>query len=398
MSGTDQSKWYCSLPWTGFSNDPDGKVRPCCLHKGYITQEDGSPYYVQTQSVKEIFASKYMKDLRQEFRNGAKPVGCEICIKDESNGYKSKRQTYQTDNVEFDQEPYLPIEYQMILSNACNLKCRSCTPSHSSQWQAEHKIIWGNTGYNMPHGQSGDKDSVLWSTRHEWMSFVQRLEIVGGEPFYIKQWRDLWKELITTGYSKNIAMSMSSNATIYSGDVVVDLAKHFKFIGLGLSIDGMGAMYEYLRHPGKWDEVKQNLLQYNELKNDPANSVLGLSYTYTIGWLNAWQLLEFHTWVKENTPNIRIWNNIIHNPKHMSIVSIPLRVKEQIAARWGTHNWGEYENDIAGIIKFMFSEQPTDDELRRLYTTFSKNDAIRNENIRNIIPAEFKSSIEFLIS
>ena len=77
--------WMCSLPWTGFSNDPDGRVRPCCIYKDYITDDNGDPFYVQTTSVKEIFSSKYMRDLRQQFRNGIKPSGCGTCVKDESN-------------------------------------------------------------------------------------------------------------------------------------------------------------------------------------------------------------------------------------------------------------------------------------------------------------------------
>ena len=126
-----QSNWYCKLPWTGFSNDPDGKVRPCCLYKGYIVDELGKEMYVQTNSVKEIFSSKYMKDLREEFRSGAKPKGCETCIVNEQNGYTSKRNMY-SGAMDYDSEPDVPVEYQMILSNACNLKCRSCSPSHSS--------------------------------------------------------------------------------------------------------------------------------------------------------------------------------------------------------------------------------------------------------------------------
>lgn len=64
---TASDKWYCTHPCTGFSNDPDGKVRPCCLFKDYIKDNDGKFMYVQTHSIKEIFASDYMKSLRQGF-------------------------------------------------------------------------------------------------------------------------------------------------------------------------------------------------------------------------------------------------------------------------------------------------------------------------------------------
>lgn len=387
-----QSPWICSLPWTGFSNDPDGKVRPCCLYRSYITQENGEPYYVQTNTVKEIFASKFMQDLRQEFRDGKKPKGCEVCIKDELNQYRSKRQTYLDSeigkNVNYDLEPELPVEYQMILSNACNLKCRSCSPSHSNLWQAEWKQLTGDTHYPMPHGQSGDKESVLWKDRHEWMQFVKRLEIVGGEPFYIKQWQDLWKELIEQDLSKDILVDMSSNGIIYAGEIIDYLCNHFKWIGVGLSIDGIGKTYEYLRHPGKWESVSQNIIKYHDYYKNSKR--LSMTFSHTIGWVNAWELPEFHTWVHTNTPNFRIWNNIIHRPRHMSLIMLPKQAKDIISNKWDSYNWKNYKVDIDGIKNFMYSENPTDEEIRNEYKSFIQHDKIRNENIIEIIPKELQ--------
>ena len=388
----NQSKWYCKLPWTGFSNDPDGKVRPCCLYKGYITDETGKEMYVQIHSVKEIFSSKYMKDLREEFRSGAKPKGCETCIVNEQNGYTSKRNLYSA-AMDYDSEPDTPVEYQMILSNACNLKCRSCSPSHSSLWQAEHKVMWGHTGYTMPHGQSGENDSVLWNKRNEWMSSLQRLEIVGGEPFYIKRWRILWDELIEQGLSKHIQMDMSSNATLYEGDVVENLIANFKGIGLGLSVDGMGKVYDYLRHPGNWAEVKDNMLKYHDIKKRSPESFI-VSVSHTIGWINAWELPEFHEFIKRQTPEFVIWNNLIHHPPHMAIWCIPETLKQRIETKWRSYDWGKYKNDIEGIITFMNSKQPSADELRRYYQTFAKHDVLRNENLLDIIPVDILDEVK----
>lgn len=384
--------WFCSLPWTGFSNDPDGKVRPCCIYKDFIKDENGNPYYVQTTSVKEIFSSDYMKSLRQQFRDGEKPIGCETCIKDENNGVPSKRLAYSKYKLNFDSEPELPVEYQMILSNACNLKCRSCTPSHSNSWQAEFKVLFGNTGYSMPHGQPSVNKSVLWEHRAEWMKNLERLEIVGGEPFYISQWKDIWNELVQTGLSKNVDMDMSTNCTIYGGDVLQEIIPHFRRVGVGLSIDGMGEMYNYLRHPGNWNEVQDNILKYRALSEKfPGN--FGFSYTHTIGWLNAYVVPEFHSWVKENTPEFRIWNNVIHWPRHMSIVMLPASAKEKIQNKWSEVDWGKYKNEIDGIINFMNSEQPSDEELRVEYKKFAVHDKFRNEDIRTVIPRELLPDI-----
>ena len=395
LSGTMESKWYCSLPWKGFSNDPDGRVRPCCLYKDHIKDENGNEMFVQTHTMKEIFSSTHMKDLRQQFRNGEKPAGCATCIKDENNGYTSKRLQYIKEDyiINYDAEPDLPTEYQMILSNACNLKCRSCTPSHSSLWQAEHKVIWGHTGYKMPHGQSSDSTSVLWKDRGEWMNYVERLEIVGGEPFYINKWRQLWDELIDNGLSKKIKMDMSTNCTIYEGDVLQKLIDNFKSIGIGLSVDGMGKTYEYLRHPGNWDEVRSNFLAYHDLQIRNPNWRWGVSVSHTIGWINSWELPEFHDFVKTETPYFKIWNNIIHYPPHMAVYMIPSSLKKRIEAKWLAYNWGRYDKDVKAILTLMNSQQPTDEELRNAYKTFKVNDKLRNECLLDILPAEIVEEI-----
>lgn len=381
------TQWYCNLPWRGFSNDPDGRVRPCCIYRDVIKQDNGEPFYIQTHSVKEIFSSNYMKQLRENFRQGEQPKHCEVCIKDELNGAKSKRQMYSMpleEQLDFDSEPEYPIEYQMIISNACNLKCRSCTPSHSSSWQAEYKIIWGNTGYQMPHGQPSDQTSVLWQNRDDWMQHVKRLEVVGGEPFYISKWQTLWNELIDRGLSKNISLDMSTNATINGSDIIRTLADNFKTVGIGLSIDGMGSTYNYLRHPANWEDTKKILIDYHSIPN------IDFSYSHTISWVNAWRLPEFHMWARTVTPRFRIWNNIVHRPRHMSIVMMPTNAKDLVEEKWNRFNWGIYKQDIQGIINFMHSEQPSDEEIAFEYKKFLVHDSVRNENIKNIIPAELQ--------
>jgi hypothetical protein len=333
-----------------------------------------------------------MKNLRQEFRDGIRPNGCETCIKDEENGVHSKRLAYANYRRNYNEEPGLPVEYQMILSNACNLKCRSCTPSHSNSWQAEYKVLFGNNGYKMPHNQSGHQKSILWEQRAEWMSHLERLEIVGGEPFYIRQWQDLWKELTELGYSQNIDMDMSTNCTIYGGDILLNLISKFKRIGVGLSIDGIGDIYNYLRHPGKWEEVQENIFKYKKLSDEFPNN-LGFSYSHTIGWLNSWYLPEFHSWAKEHTPNFRIWDNIIHWPRHMSIIMLPKTAKEKIQTKWQNYDWGIYKNNIQGIVNFMNSEQPSNHEIKEEYKKFLVHDKFRKENTFDIIAEEIREDI-----
>ena len=392
-------KKMCMIPWLGFSNSPAGEAQPCCIYKGNITDESGNNMTVQNYSVKEIFQSTFMKNLREDFRNNKMPEGCRTCWEDESNGFLSKRKIYNeqvrpalTNNVRWWEEPDLPVEYQMIINNSCNLKCRSCSPSHSTLWQAENKKLHGDTKFPMPDGQAGIETGKLWLERHEWYSSLKRLEVVGGEPMYIKQWHKIWQELIDLGLSKEIILDMSSNCTLIYPELITNLALNFKRVGIGLSVDGIGATYEYLRFPGNWETVYSNMRQYRDLaisineKSDKP-TFLGFQISYTLGWMNALDLPRMHKLLKDEFPDMKIWNNLIHYPDSMSLKSAPEDLKIFIAAEWDKYDWGPEHTDIVeGIKSFMFSSVANESQFQIYVNDMVKLDKHRNQNFLEVVP------------
>jgi sulfatase maturation enzyme AslB (radical SAM superfamily) len=241
----------------------------------------------------------------------------------------------------------------------------------------------------MPYGQPGGNDSVFLKDLDEWGSKIKRLEVVGGEPFYIEKWKTIWEYLIEKGYSKNIDLAMSTNASIFNIELLENISKNFKSVGVGLSIDGMGKTYEYLRKNASWDVSIGNCLKYHQFYKENNYKGLGFNYTYTISWLNAMQLPDFHDWIKNNTPEFNIWNNIVHYPPHMSITTIPESEKKRIEEKWRQYDWGKYQNDIDSILSFMWSKNYTDDEIMRLYKNFIFFDAVRNESTFDVIKDDY---------
>ena len=403
----DYPENLCLIPWTGFSNNPNGTVRPCCLYGENIKDESGEEMYVQTSSLKEIFGSKHMKDLRNEFRDNKKPKACNTCWVDEKSNRKSKRLTYNNEvyeslkeiDIDWRQEPDIPFEYQMIISNSCNLKCRSCTPSHSSQWMLEHEKYHGTSGYDLPHGQAGDKQGILRKDRFDWYPKLKRLEVVGGEPMYIKQWHQMFDELIELGYAKDIVVDMSTNANILLEDKLIYWADNFKRIGVGLSIDGTGKVYDYMRKLGEWETVYENMKRYHTLATEYKNKdielgkikksigcKLNVQVSFTLSWLNALELGKMHELVQNEFPNFKIWNNLVHFPDWMSLRYAPQDLKDLIEADWLQYDWKEYNDDIQGMRNFM--AQPTVDEETFEYF-LSKNvylDNHRKENFSEVVP------------
>jgi hypothetical protein len=237
----------------------------------------------------------------------------------------------------------------------------------------------------MPHGQAGDDDSVLWTKRHEWYDSVQRLEIVGGEPFYVKQWHQIFEELIETDRAKNISVNLSSNCTLFFGDLLEKMAKNFKFVGIGLSVDGTGSEYEYLRHPGNWDTVYANMKKYHDMMEKYTN--LNVQVSYTIGWLNALDLPIMHELLRTDFPKFKIWNNIIHYPEHMAICSATDEIKQAITDSWNDYEWkSEYKSIIDGVKTYMNSKSTSDTKFKEHVNVLLERDDIRNENLYESFP------------
>jgi sulfatase maturation enzyme AslB (radical SAM superfamily) len=328
-----------------------------------------------------------MKDLRKQFRNNERPAGCSTCWTDEDNNYDSKRIVYNTKihhnfGIDWTIEPIEISEFQLIISNSCNLKCRSCTPSHSSQWQQEMKMLTGSTGYEMPHGQSAEEAGKLWLDRHSWYKNLKRLEVVGGEPFYVKQWHTMFNELIDLGYSKNIDITLTTNCTLFFPELIDRIAENFKSVSIGLSIDGIGSTYEYMRHLGKWPIVYDNMKKYHALA-DRINIQLNL----TISWLNVLEVPELHELVSNQFPKFNIWNNLVHYPQHLCVWAVPEELKKSVSDKWDKYQWKkEYKDTMQGVLNYMNSKSITDEEFKKNLEIIYKTDEFRKENITQSIP------------
>ena len=77
----------CPLPWTHIEVDVNGGASPCCLYKGSIPNVK-----VYEQSLRSIQNHKYLDSLREKFKKGERPAGCQSCWQEEDAGKTSKRQ------------------------------------------------------------------------------------------------------------------------------------------------------------------------------------------------------------------------------------------------------------------------------------------------------------------
>jgi len=407
----------CILTHLHTSAEPIGTVRSCCIAREHIKHSDGTTYSIHNDTIDDILNSNYMKNLRQQLRNGEKPSNCSTCWEDESKGKESKRQIYnniflnwEQMKVDWDSEPKNLVDLQMSIGNVCNLKCRTCAPSHSSKWVKEIKDRetenWSKENWQAYVGNNKESfaldssNSKVWQDIDNWSQTVRRLEIMGGEPFYTKAFKKLTNKLIANGTSNHIKMNLSTNGTMFDQKFIDLLLDNFENLGINLSIDGTGKHFDYIRHGNDWKNVESNLVKFHKMLEEQESTKalirLGISVTITISPLNFYYLRDIHQYFEDNYPLFRIWNNPVYYPQHYRISNIPNDIKTKYLDRiinptnYGLSNWSsEKYNDILSIINHA-KVDCNNEQWNNFILETNRADAYRKENFKETFPELYK--------
>ena len=307
------------LPWVSIETSPIGTARPCCLAKDEITQADGSKYNLKENTLEEIYHSEYMQDLRKDFLAGNKPETCQRCWDEEAAGRTSKRinsrvrlkeyyNSVDWTNTDPDQLWFIDLK----LGNICNLKCRICGSWSSSKWAKEEiDYIPGidrktHLAYKFLQDGAWPRESeIFWDNLRTLLPNIKYLEFTGGEPFLIEQHFELLRYAVEQGYSKNIEIHYNTNGTVLPA--AENLWNNFKRVEIAFSIDNTGERFEYERYGARWDEVQDNIVKFNAMRNSRITTQL----CTTINIQNVYYLPEICDWISTQTFD-HIYLSLIH--------------------------------------------------------------------------------------
>ncbi len=249
---------------------------------------------------------------------------CSYCYKEESVSGQSYRTRV---NEEFKNELYRakttkPDGYvdneslaylDVRFSNTCNLKCRSCNAENSTSWYEEYSSL-------IPYDNS-KKLSIPSNIIPEITSLAentQKLYFAGGEPLLEIEHYKLLNRLIDQGKT-DILLSYNTNMTTlrFGKWDIIELWKKFRYVQIGVSLDGIGNQFELLRKGANWDIVKNNILK---IKSEVKNSTL--NFFPTVGTMNSFHL----TRLIEELVNLEVLTkpahfeiNYLHDPIYLNI-------------------------------------------------------------------------------
>ena len=152
-------------------------------------------------------------------------------------------------------------DWQIDLGNYCNGACVFCNPESSSTLATEFKRI-GLVDQIPPPSWCDDPDLLdqfvadLTSNPD-----LQYLNFLGGETVITPGFKKILSALDNADLAKKITIGFTTNLTVWS-DAVVDLLKKFQQVNLGMSIETLTTINDYVRYPSKQARTRQVLDQW----------------------------------------------------------------------------------------------------------------------------------------
>lgn len=352
------SKTFCILPWMHLALNSTGYLRLCCNSipgKNILLSDEGKRIHISdVKNSDQLKNLKWLADVRKKMLSDQEVDICKRCYREEKSGMKSARQgwnsrfshlsdellesTDDSGNVEKFPFSYLDLR----LGNLCNLKCRMCNPYSSRKWLED----WNSTSTltQLPDDEVSRLKNVkwfeeeeTWSTLSKLSSSAEEIYFTGGEPFLIHQQVRLMDFLIEQGASKNITLKYNTNLTVLP-EKIVQRWPHFKKVKINVSLDAIGPLNEYIRHPTRWSDILQHLEQINELARENKNLQVAVHTTVQIYNIN--RLTDVIDFLEgySHIPSVPYFN-ILNHPNILNIRCLTPEMKKVSGER--IHSWLE---------------------------------------------------------
>jgi len=237
---TGPEKLLCHAPLRSVYFGFRGVVVPCCFNRETVYGTYPS------NTVAEILNSNKRNKLQQILGNADFTAGCMHCLDLIESGNLEGVEANLYDGLKRN-KGVNPGEMIFELSNTCNLECAMCEARFSSAIQ---------------HRQQGavqEKPVYDKAFTEQLKPFLKNLEVakfLGGEPFLINQYYDIWEHIIAT--NRKCTINLQTNGTIYN-QRIESLLKRGRF-QIGVSVDSLiKDRFESIRKNAVFEEVMANL-------------------------------------------------------------------------------------------------------------------------------------------
>ena len=304
--------FFCHLPF--FAINTDGvHAKPCCKVK--LDNPVPLEHYVYSDEIIHI---------KQLLLNNQIPHQCNTCVVSESISGVSLRTLSNQFNSHLSNEAMTLNSNQfdirfvdLVGSNACNLMCLPC--EHGSFIRSKELYELGLFKF-FPVIQKSSWDTVAEMP-------IEMLTITSGEPFYNKDMLHLINQLIENGHSKQIRIDINTNLTHITQEILELLVKNFKSVLIKGSIDGIGAVNDYLRYPSKWATIEKNV------KLIQSYPEINFVVTTALSNLSLVKYYEVVQWALDNNI-VDMFISQVTSPVVLDCNLLPIPLKEKLLIKY----------------------------------------------------------------
>lgn len=309
------NKYFCPMPFTGLMYNHDGSVKNCIRSAGKLGN-------IKHNTIEEILHNSVNLETQENILNRQPGESCYTCYDLENN---KKSFDIISDRVFYIRElKHIPLDTYQVnnhklsaidvrWSNLCNFSCVYCSPEFSSRWAKELNIKVDTP----TESQLENFKKYIF----EHAPTLKHVYLAGGEPLLMKQ--NL--ELLDCLYQTNPDVNLRINTNLSKVDTrVFDRICEFKNVHWTVSVESMGAEFEYIRHGGRWQDFVENLTAISQLNHKITFNMLYFLLNYRsifdcVDWL---QSLGFH-------PNSFVIGAML-KPDYLNIRHLPDSTLQQV--------------------------------------------------------------------
>jgi sulfatase maturation enzyme AslB (radical SAM superfamily) len=217
-----------------------------------------------------------------------------------------------------------PTDWQIDLGNYCNGACVFCNPDSSSTLATEF-VKLGLAEKIPPPSWCDDPELLDQFVRDLTASpDLQYLHFLGGETVITPGFKKILSALVNADLAKKITIGFTTNLTVWS-ESVIELLKQFQQVHLGMSIETLTAVNNYVRYPSQHDRTRQLLDQWVAL-GQQQRWLIQLRITPTCLTVHELSTVYDYAWQH----NIAVEScNFLDNPKFFQISVLPQKQREQ---------------------------------------------------------------------
>ena len=335
---------FCSSPWFHMQILNDGTMDYCRWNFGSPPVQAN----IVSQDPQQFFQHS-LAPVRTQLLDDQPPQGCSSChVMEQHNKVSGRQKQLLKTGIRADHfvptaknsawhpvfvhsaksqgtTTQMPQDWQVHLGNQCNSACVFCVPEASSRLASEQMKLGMITQLPAANWTQDPVAMDRFLTALS-QSSVKYLHFIGGETLITPAFARILNHLVSTGQSRTITLGFTTNLTVWDDDIVSALSK-FQQVHLGMSVECLDPLNDYVRWPSqidtvtnimqRWQDVVKSNGWYCQLRTTPTClSVANLISVYDYAWQNQIPVESC---------------NFLENPAFLRPTVLPRDIRQQIA-------------------------------------------------------------------